>query len=375
MGNFCSKCGNQLREGANFCNKCGAKVNNTVQEIQESPEEVSYKKACELMKGDLQSCQRAIKEFESLRGFKDSENKIEECNQKINKLKNNIYYLACELMKGDKQSCEKAIKEFESLKGFKDSEEKIKECNIKIRACELMKGDKQSCEKAIKEFQSLNDFKDSEEKIKECKSNIQQTQYDKACSLMFGSQMNYLTAIDIFKSLKDFKDSENKIRECEKAIQNFESEKIYKKACELMSSQKDDNSEDKNKSENFFDKIFGFVDKYFKLNDDLINYNQAISEFNSIRNFKDSEAKINECENYIEKLHWLKQQYIQKFENAFLVILLIGIILYSAFIFIKPYYYRNTFDNILNNGNFNEISILSFDKNFLKYSDDEQKKK
>lgn len=27
MGNFCSNCGNQLREGANFCNKCGNQVN------------------------------------------------------------------------------------------------------------------------------------------------------------------------------------------------------------------------------------------------------------------------------------------------------------------------------------------------------------
>ena len=27
MGNFCSNCGNQLREGANFCNKCGNQIN------------------------------------------------------------------------------------------------------------------------------------------------------------------------------------------------------------------------------------------------------------------------------------------------------------------------------------------------------------
>lgn len=29
MGNFCSNCGNQLREGANFCNRCGNQVNTT----------------------------------------------------------------------------------------------------------------------------------------------------------------------------------------------------------------------------------------------------------------------------------------------------------------------------------------------------------
>ena len=136
MGNFCSKCGNQLREGANFCNKCGVKVNShesgykshNDQQLDKSnniPSKVNqfspnnsdnkeqqedfsmvlaYKRACNFMIGNLNNCKTALEIFEELGDFKDSSTKKNEC-KKI------IYEEACKKISNqDIKKNEEAIK-------------------------------------------------------------------------------------------------------------------------------------------------------------------------------------------------------------------------------------------------------------------------
>ena len=58
---YCSKCGNELKEGMNYCNKCGSKIENndkqTINEIEESKKESTiisneYTEATEQTKSD-----------------------------------------------------------------------------------------------------------------------------------------------------------------------------------------------------------------------------------------------------------------------------------------------------------------------------------
>ena len=84
-----------------------------------------YNNAIALM--DAGKYTEAISAFEALKGYKDSANKITECNTAILDGK---YNNAIALMDAGKYG--EAILAFEALEGYKDSANKIEECNINI---------------------------------------------------------------------------------------------------------------------------------------------------------------------------------------------------------------------------------------------------
>ena len=102
-----------------------------------------------------------------------------------------------------------AIVAFNELDGYKDSEDKIDECNTAILdgkyndAIVLM--DEGKYEEAIVAFEELNGYKDSDDKLNECTVIILDSKYNEAIALMDAGK--YTEAIVAFNELDGYKDS------------------------------------------------------------------------------------------------------------------------------------------------------------------------
>ena len=151
---------------------------------------IKYNKAIKLMESD--SYTEAIEKFNSLKDFKDSNDKAKECTY-LNAVKN--------MEKGNYTD---AITVLSSLGDYKDSSDKIKECTYGY-AEKLFADGKYS--EASEQYTSLKDYKDCQDKAKEC-------QYNEALNFM--EEEKYDEASDKFSSLGDYKDSSEQVDNCGK---------------------------------------------------------------------------------------------------------------------------------------------------------------
>ncbi len=211
--------------------------------------------------------EEAIVAFEKLNGYKDSEDKVDECETLILE---NRYQAAVSLLNENKYA--EAIAAFEALDGYKDSATKITACRTAIleneyqSALSLMNAE--NYEDAISAFEKLNGYKDSEDKIVECETHILENSYQSALALMNAGK--YEEAIAAFNPLIGYKDSATKVSECEAGIL----ENKYQAALSLVNTEK---------------------------------YAEAIVAFEELGEYKDSLAQILACENAI----------IQNYENKY----------------------------------------------------------
>jgi len=154
----------------------------------------------------------------SLDDYKDSEDLLEKCN---NRLLDYQYDSAIQMINDKKY--EEAISILEKLDGHKDSEELIEKCKIALLdiayndAAQLMKDGE--FESAIASFEAIVDHKDSKEKIEECKNCIKEKLYSNAIAL--AKEGNYKRAVTILEELDNYKDSADLIKKynflgCEK---------------------------------------------------------------------------------------------------------------------------------------------------------------
>ena len=139
---------------------------------------------------------------------------------------NGKYNDALALMNNGKY--EDAVLVFEALEGYKDSKDKISECEAFIlenkyqSALSLLNAGKYV--EAIAAFEELDEYKDSKDKISECETAILEGKYQSALSLLNAGK--YVEAIAAFKELNEYKDSLSRIIMCENAIiQNYENER------------------------------------------------------------------------------------------------------------------------------------------------------
>ncbi len=127
--------------------------------------------------------EEAIEAFEALNGYKDSADKIENCNAAIIDDK---YEDAVALMNAGNYT--EAIAAFEALNGYKDSAAQIENCIINNKyndAVALMNAG--SYTEAIAAFEELNGFKDSADKIENCYINLYgEDLYNKLQSIKIG---------------------------------------------------------------------------------------------------------------------------------------------------------------------------------------------
>ena len=166
----------------------------------------------------------AITAFVAMDGYRDSENKIDECNALIIDGK---YNDAIALMNDGEYS--NAISAFKALKGYKNSASMIDECRY-LEAVSLM--DAGIYTKAIPVFERLGDYKDSAAKIDECNTLILDGKYNDAMALM--DEGKYDEAMSAFEALDGHKNSADKIVECETII----TEDKYNNAVALLDSGK-----------------------------------------------------------------------------------------------------------------------------------------
>ena len=203
-----------------------------------------------IAKNDLNQCKSALVLLESLKGFKDANEQIEKCKEKIKELEakaekykkktmtvavsvlsavivviafiilltsfiipNGDYKKAVALMEDGKS--EEAIAAFEELDGFKDSEEKI--LSIRYADAVALKEEGKTDE-AIAAFEDLGDYEDSAEQIKAI-------QYGEAEKLAENKKTQ--DAIEAFEDLGDYKDSAQRaenlkfdytMRKCKSAV-------------------------------------------------------------------------------------------------------------------------------------------------------------
>ncbi len=114
-----------------------------------------------------------------------------------------------------------AIAAFEALGDYKDSANKIPECQELLKEAELVAqyADAEELmvngayEEAIEAFGKLNSYKDSTERIAECEMLLSAERYTEAEELLAKGQ--YEEALAIFKALGEYKDSADRIVECE----------------------------------------------------------------------------------------------------------------------------------------------------------------
>ena len=176
---------------------------------------VGYNNAVNLMNAGQYG--DAISAFQQLDGYKDSQQKIEDCNQFIEN--DRKYAEAVSLMQNGNYSDAKT--HFEQLNGYKDSNQKVAECNAFIQenryieAISLMNAEKYA--EAIAMFQALNGYKDSAEKLATCLDAMNsESRYNDAVSLMEAGK--YAEAAEIFTALGSYRDSMEKLAFCQSKL-------------------------------------------------------------------------------------------------------------------------------------------------------------
>ena len=262
---------------------------------------ISYNEGVSFLAENKYDSAQAI--FNSLGDFKDSKNKIIECENARMQL---TYDAAVVLM--DNKAYDQAILIFNGIVDFKDSKKQIARCEIAKtqivydEAVSLMNS--KHFDEAISVFNVIVDFKDSKSKINECENGKKQVVYDKAVSLMNNNQFD--SAVATFNRIIDFKDAKDKINECE----NSKKQIVYNEAASLMNVKQFD------EAISIFNKIIDFKDAKDKINEcengkkqviydeaifliEIKQFDEAISAFSKILEFKDAQEKIDECKQFI----------------------------------------------------------------------------
>lgn len=294
---------------------------------KEAEKELQYQNALSSMRmsSSEQEYRSAAEKFKRMSGYKDSNSKADECLQLAEKAQvESDYIKACALMaENDKSKIEQALRIFEKVSGYKDSGERLYECQKKIELLlqkeeeERLKAEakkqkneleaKQRAAKAKKIsiiaaivipifvvvlmfskwlysdviepnkiyknaeallengdyeeakalFEELGDYKDAADRIEEVDNKI----YDYAVQLM--NDEKYTEAIEIFESLGGFKDCSEKIKEIEELLLDEKWLEQYEKACVLFDEEK---------------------------------YEEALQIFDEIGDYKEAEQYAEQCE-------------------------------------------------------------------------------
>ena len=289
--------------------------------LNEIEKNIAYNEALGFMNSGIYDS--AISAFRKLGDFKESRQKIQECQLAIKK---NIYNEGVRLLNSGK--FEDAITKFNQVSDYSDSLARIKECEAGIkqriydRAVSLMNGRKYN--EAIAELEKIVSFKDASAKIAECELGIKELVYEDADKLF--KQRQFDKAYKLFLTILDFKDVQKRLLDCEdgrkaevyndalgmmqrkdflSAIARFNEIPNYKDAkkqatlCEELRKQA------------IYDSAVAFMNSK--------EFDKAIAKFTEIQSFKDASAKIGECNELKKKEIYTRAfEYFRKkdFDNA-----------------------------------------------------------
>ena len=225
--------------------------------------------------------------FASVSSYKDSLYLGKICLEKADTLrKNAVYNFANGKMNGEEiGNYEAAIRQFQTIAGWRDSNEKITACRNKIeeirirkahlketynRAKNIMSSAKteEQYEEAAKFFESVSHYNDSaklkDDCLKQAETLRKDSIYYSAKSKMNGKEIgNYEEALEQFQTIADWLDSNEKIADCRNKIENIKirkarEEKLYNQAKSLMHSAVTE--EDYKKAAQIFDSVSAYQD-------------------------------------------------------------------------------------------------------------------
>ena len=252
-----------FREADQLIAECYKKIDILKAEIEENRKARTYNNAVNYMsRNTISGYKEAIGSFESIIGYRDSDELLNTCRNKREALEiqaeadrveeerkaeiarieeakrkkknkiiasiaipilllvvfaciiydafiipSNNYNDAMSLLEDGKYSEAEAA--FQSLGEYKDSATMILECKY-LNALELF--DKKEYSQALEIFQWLGAYKDGVNKIEECKIAILDEKYNKALVLMDAGK--YDEAISAFEELENYKDSADKLSAC-----------------------------------------------------------------------------------------------------------------------------------------------------------------
>lgn len=218
---------------------------------------------------DAETIQNIRASLLTIRAYKDTEAYIHLCDEKLDFLsKAPIYVAACTVLTDsnvwqgkhkDIHSYEQAIEMLRSLNGWRDSQAKIQQCQEHIDQIHLKEeyarmeviyqeakhlmnnlGTPPALKKAAEKFDSIKSYMDSAALSKQCLDKVEfikkNPTYVTACEIFDNSNTfqgapknikAYESAISMFKSLDGFMDSEQRIEQCRaKIVQLKEQEEL-----------------------------------------------------------------------------------------------------------------------------------------------------
>ena len=280
----------------------------------------TYLRAVETMKNasSIDSYENAMKTFECISGWKDSDKLAQECKKIIEELKikaetdrkDKILNDAKENMKfATVLNYNTAFEMLQKIRNWKNANELIKECEkgieqLKIKAendrkdeiLNLAKEEMKSStvlnyDMAIELLQKIRSWKNANELIKECEKGIEQLKIkaendhkdkilnDAKEKMCYSSIENYREAIDILKNIHGWKNADELIIKCQNSIERIHIE-----------------AENERK-----DKILN--DAKSKMNSPTIeNFQEAVVWLKQISGWKNANELIKKCEKGIEQL-------------------------------------------------------------------------
>ena len=166
------------------------KANECRETIMKIKNDTAYDEAVQLMQSqDVSDLKKAATLLSSISGWKDADQLTERCEKLIISIPNDrLYEQALTLMQCNEiNKLKQAVQSFESVSTWKDSSEKIEECQQMIQALQknqaydtavklMSKGKKRNLHKAMTAFSELKDWKDSEDLLCQCQEKLNEQQ-------------------------------------------------------------------------------------------------------------------------------------------------------------------------------------------------------
>ena len=173
----------------------------------------------------IEQCLEAMMQFRTIEGFSGVKEQTEACNVKIESINAAKYQKAATLQAAG--NWQEAIQGFMAIKNYRDSREKIAECEEAIRAdayqSAIESKNRGEWYLAILAFEKLGNYQDSREKIAECEEAIRADAYQSA--MEFKNNGKWDDAIRAFNKLGDYRDSRKQADLCKNAQEMEEREK------------------------------------------------------------------------------------------------------------------------------------------------------
>ena len=271
---------------------------------EENQKYIIYHDALKAMRkaSDEAGFKNAASKFDPVAGYKDSDSLKEQCLEKAEAYrKDGIYQAARKLMTGLKtEPYEAAISKLETIPGWKDADEQIEVCRNKIEEIKEQEDfDRLEAERKAEQF---NIKKESfKQKLKSGLKFgipiiaaiviiiivlnvliIPNVKYNKATKLM--EEKDYQSAITYFEKLDGFKDSAEQIENCNNLIV----EEKYKDASALFEEKKYGDAC------TIFDEISDYKDSKEKA--DTCNYQMGVSAYQE-KNYKEAVEYLEKTNN------------------------------------------------------------------------------